>query len=82
MVDAAPGVKVFVSSREDEDIARLLKSRPQIGVGAKDNKDDIERFIKTEIRRRINDGELLAGEVSEELEKYIVDTLIARADGM
>jgi hypothetical protein len=43
---------------------------------------DIERFIHREIKRSIEDGKLLRGEVKEELKQEIISTLLSKSDGM
>lgn len=75
-------VKVFVSSRDDDDITRKLNDVPNLYIKASDNMADIERFIHREIKRSIEDGSLLRGEVKEELKQEIISTLLSKSDGM
>jgi len=75
-------VKLFVSSRDDTDITLALDSVPNLYIHAKDNKDDIERFIKQEVEKSIEQKKLLRGEVSNELRERIVEALIDKASGM
>jgi hypothetical protein len=75
-------VKVFVSSRDDDDITRKLNDVPNLYIKASDNMADIERFIHREIKRSIEDGRLLRGEVKEELKQEIISTLLSKSDGM
>ncbi|KAH0557050.1 hypothetical protein GP486_005162, partial [Trichoglossum hirsutum] len=75
-------VKIFVSSRDDDDILCQLGEFPNLYVHANDNGDDIESFIKQEVGRAIDGRRLLRGNVSPELKDLIIDTLIGGAEGM
>jgi hypothetical protein len=75
-------VKVFVSSRDDNDIAIRLGKSTNVIIRASDNSEDIERFIKTEVEQSIESGLLLSGEVPPELKSQIITTLIDGAQGM
>lgn len=75
-------VKVFVSSRDDLDIVLTLQKHPNIYINIDDNKNDIHRFIKFEIRKALSDRRLLKGAVSSELTELITDTLAMKARGM
>ncbi|KAI5839362.1 hypothetical protein DFP73DRAFT_634572 [Morchella snyderi] len=75
-------VKIFISSREDSDIVRALKDVPNITISARLNSGDIERFVYSELDRRIENGDLLDGLISEGLKAAIRKTLIDKSDGM
>lgn len=75
-------VKIFVSSREDTDIALRLKDLPNICIGAADNGEDIEKFIRLEVQAAKTDKRLLNGRVSAELQEKIVSKLIEGTQGM
>lgn len=75
-------VKIFISSRDDDDIVLKLNRRPTIRISSKDNSGDIERFVQSEIEKRISSRELLHGKVSENLKGHVIKTLINGADGM
>jgi hypothetical protein len=75
-------VKVFVSSRDDNDIVRRLADSPNLCIRASDNCEDIEYFVRSEVARSINDKRLLGGKVSGELRNRIIITLIEGAQGM
>jgi hypothetical protein len=52
VADACRGpVKVFVSSRLDEDIRQRFAAGPNVGIRATENGADIARFVKAEIDR-------------------------------
>lgn len=75
-------VKIFVSSRDDNDIVRQLDGVPNLWIEAKDNKDDIECFVESEINRCIDSGELLDGVVDKGLRGKIIESLTKGAQGM
>ena len=75
-------VKVFVSSRDDIDIVLKLQKHRNIYIGVDDNKQDINRFIQSEIQKVQSEGRLLKGMVSSELQDSITDNLARKAQGM
>ncbi|MCJ1352386.1 MAG: hypothetical protein MMC33_002370, partial [Icmadophila ericetorum] len=75
-------VKVFVSSREDNDIVCRLKDSPNVIIHASDNGKDIERFIHSEVEKAIEDKRMLRGDISDELKNRIITTLAKGANGM
>ena len=75
-------VKIFVSSRDDDDIILKLEAVPNLYIDATDNAGDIERFIHREINSSIDGCALLRGKVNSQLKSQIVSTLIEKADGM
>ncbi|MCJ1382729.1 hypothetical protein MMC17_005842, partial [Xylographa soralifera] len=75
-------VKVFVSSRDDNDIVCRLKDSPNVIIHASDNSKDIERFIHSEVEKTIEDKRMLRGDISDELKNQIITTLANGANGM
>ena len=75
-------LKVFVSSRNDNDIVCRLKDSPNVSINATDNGDDIKRFIKSEMQNSIESKRLLGGRVSDQLRQQITEVLISGAQGM
>ena len=75
-------VKIFVSSRDDDDIILELEAVPNLYIDAADNAGDIERFIHREINSSIDRRILLRGKVGDQLKSRIISTLIEKADGM
>jgi hypothetical protein len=75
-------VKIFVSSRDDDDIILQLQAVPNLYVDAADNAGDIERFILREINSSIDRQILLRGEVDDRLKRQIISSLVEKADGM
>jgi len=75
-------VKIFVSSRDDDDIILELESVPNLYIDAADNAGDIERFIHREINNSIDRRMLLRGKVDDQLKRQIIAALVKKADGM
>ncbi|KAH6666813.1 hypothetical protein B0J14DRAFT_659379 [Halenospora varia] len=75
-------VKIFIASREDDDIVCHLEEVPNIIINATDNSSDIERFIKVEIGKAIVFKTLLGGRASDNLQEKIRSTLVEKAQGM
>jgi hypothetical protein len=74
-------VKVFVSSRRDSDIRNHFKKTPKLEIAARDNSQDIENYVSSELGKRIAGGKLLNGQPSKELVADIKAKLTERADG-
>jgi hypothetical protein len=75
-------VKVLVSSRREGDIVRHFQKTAKVEISAKDNSEDIERFIDIEISKRIDKGQLLGGNPSLSLVGDIKASLGGKADGV
>lgn len=76
-------VKVFVSSRNDQDIVLRLQHYPNLEINSRRNGDDIARFVNDQAEQLIQDGRLLQYSNSEtEMKKLIVDEVIEGATGM
>ncbi|RPB05437.1 hypothetical protein L873DRAFT_1663125, partial [Choiromyces venosus 120613-1] len=75
-------VKIFVSSRSNDDITLQLENFPNFHIEAKDNEGDIKKFVREKIDCSIERKELLRGYVSPELKELIYTRLVGGADGM
>jgi hypothetical protein len=76
-------VKIFVSSRDDQDIVCHLKDYPNLEIASERNMADIISFVKAETRRLITRRKLLRfSSNKEELEKVIVDQVTKGTGGM
>ena len=75
-------VKVFVSSREDNDIVCRLERSSNILINASDNSTDIERFVRSEVYKAVSNKILLSGNISKSLQERITRKLIEGAQGM
>ena len=74
--------KIFVSSRDDNDIVCRMSVSSNVYIHARDNGEDIERYVKTEVAQSIAQKRLLEGNVPEYLRDRIVNALIQGAQGM
>ena len=77
-------LKVFVTSRDEKDLARMLSGTSNFRINADDTAIDIQRFVEIQVEEYINNGEILGGKgnVTPELRQDLVDTLVGKADGM
>ena len=75
-------VKVFVSSRNDQDIVCHLANCPNLEIEAAKNQADIASFVKSEVHRRISRKELLLGKPLPDLISLIIQKLCDGAHGM
>jgi hypothetical protein len=75
-------VKIFATTRMNPDIVAQFKIFPRIELQPDDNVSDINRFIETRVKSAIDNGELLCGEVSDELKIEIYKVLCERSKGM
>ncbi|KAI0514341.1 ankyrin repeat-containing domain protein [Xylaria bambusicola] len=74
---SANNLKVFISSRPDQDIRDRFLKTPNIEIQATDNEKDIQRFVREKITQHKNwQG------MSQSLQKDIVETLFAKSQGM
>ncbi|ORY03559.1 hypothetical protein BCR34DRAFT_617742 [Clohesyomyces aquaticus] len=84
ILQAAPQlVKVFVSSRDDQDLFFQLKTHPNLQISSDRNSSDIGLFVASETAKLINKNKLLRfSDQKEHLRQSIIDRLTADADGM
>lgn len=75
-------VKVMVSSRNDLDIVCRLSSVPNVYISSDDNGEDVDRFVKHELDKAIDEQRLLQGRISASLRQRILENLRSRAHGM
>lgn len=80
---AAGLVKVFVSSRDDQDIVCTLNEYPSLDLASDKNQRDIEQFVRTETERLVSKRRLLRySKCKEELKFIIIEHVSKGADGM
>lgn len=68
-------IKLLISSRLIPSIGDMLRALPHVCIEARSNGEDMEGYIKDELSLRIQDKQLLNGEVSPELSQLIQATL-------
>lgn len=79
--DSKTLVKIFISSRPDADIVHRFNQGPNIGITAKDNSNDIEKFVQSKIESSPPLW-LVRVRKCEGLEQEIIKTLNDKAGGM
>ena len=72
-------VKIFISSRNDNDIECWLTVSPNITIQASKNGADITSFVHSEVSKAIQNKRILRGRVSIELKDQIITTLLQGA---
>lgn len=75
-------VKIFISSRQDDDIKLEFKSESNISIDVEDNSADIELYVRTEIDHCIEEKKLLRGKVDSALKELVISSLLKSAGGM
>ena len=77
-------IKVFVTSRDEKDLARMFSETSDFRINADDTALDIRPFVEIKVEECINNGEILGGKgnVTPGLRQDLVDTLVRKADGM
>ena len=76
-------LKVFLSSRDDQDISCTLREYPNLDLVSSRNSADIEAFVREETDRLVRKQRLLRNSRSKESLKVLIIEEVARAaDGM
>ena len=76
-------IKIFISSRDDQDIVFTLKDYPNLEIASDRNKDDVARFVRAEVQKLVKKGKLLRYSCAKEkLTELIVEKVIEGAAGM
>ena len=76
-------VKIFVSSRNDQDIVCALRSYPNMGISSDRNTADIEAYVETETMKLVKNGQLLRNSrAKDKIAASIVQHVSGGADGM
>ncbi|UKZ46852.1 hypothetical protein TrVGV298_001063 [Trichoderma virens] len=78
--DAQHPVKIFISSRREQDIVKLLPAESVIRIDASDNRDDIQKFVEERMEEMERRG--FWGSIPETLKSDIKTTLCKGSDGM
>jgi Cdc6-like AAA superfamily ATPase len=79
LIQGSQKLKIFISSRRDDDIRFQLEKKSNIGIEATDNQDDISKYVM----EKINQARALRHTpISEDLQGQIVQTLLQKSQGM
>jgi hypothetical protein len=79
LLSNANNLKIFISSRRDDDIKFRLEKKSNIGIEATDNHDDISKFVAEAIEKVQNDRR---NRIPAGLQQQIIDTLLTKSQGM
>jgi hypothetical protein len=72
-------LKIFISSRRDDDIKRRLELKTNLGVDVTNNQEDIRKFVLA----KLEEGQLDRRKpFTDELRTNIVDILFEQSNGM
>jgi hypothetical protein len=84
LLNATPCLlKIFVSSRNDQDIVYKLDNYPNLCLSSDRNSNDIDLFLRLETERLISNGSLLRSSArKQELHDKIINELSSNAHGM
>ena len=81
--ESAGLVKIFVSSRNDQDIVYTLRDYPNLDISSDRNTADIEAYVKTETEKLVKTGQLLRNSRAKgQMTASIIDHVSSGADGM
>lgn len=76
-------IKIFISSRDDQDIVFTLKDYPNLEIASDRNRDDVARFVRAEVQKLVKKGKLLRySHAKKELTELIIEEVIEGAAGM
>ncbi|UKZ80833.1 hypothetical protein TrVFT333_008598 [Trichoderma virens FT-333] len=77
---AKNSVKLFISSRKEQDIAKQLPAGVTLEIDAHDNKEDIEMFVKSRIEKIKKTGKWIS--VPWDLQNEIRRTVCEKSEGI
>jgi hypothetical protein len=81
--DSSSLIKIFVSSRDDQDIVFSLRQYPNLNISSERNFDDIVAFVNFETQRLVKKRALLQySSNKEDLQQMVIDRVIDGANGM
>ncbi len=81
--ESAGPIKIFVSSRNDQDIVYMLRDYPNMDISSDMNTADIEAYVKTETQNLVKCGRLLRNSgAKDQMTSSIIEHVSSGADGM
>lgn len=76
-------VKIFISSRDDQDIVYRLQDYPNLLISSRKNQKDIVQFVRHETMALVQSGDLLRSSTNKDaMQAVIIESVTAKADGM
>ncbi|KAL7272961.1 hypothetical protein RUND412_004200 [Rhizina undulata] len=82
LCSSSESLKIFITSRNDDDIRIELEKEADLYIQPSVNSGDIKRFVVAEVEKYISKKRLLKGAVGRELKQTIINTLTDGAYGM
>ena len=83
IVDNSIGlVKLFISSRDDQDIVLHFGKGPNLKIQASHNQNDIIKYVNNEVDKMIHSSKWRSGKVNDKLKHEVKSALIEKAQGM
>jgi hypothetical protein len=79
LLKSSKSLKIFISSRRDDNIKWRLEKKTNIGIEATDNHSDISKFVAEAIRE---DQKKRRNQIPADLQQEIIDTLLVKSNGM
>jgi hypothetical protein len=79
LVRTSRSLKIFISSRRDDDIKLQLEKKANVGISATDNEEDIAKFVAMSIAEN---RPLRRKPIEDDLEKEIIQVLLDKSGGM
>ncbi|MCJ1387016.1 hypothetical protein MMC17_010145 [Xylographa soralifera] len=74
--DSSNVVKIFVTSRDDDQVLSLFTDAAVLRINAENNRADIERSVHDQVALAISDRRLLGGDVTSKLQANLSQALI------
>jgi len=74
--DSGSVVKIFATSRDDDQVLSLLANASTLRIDAENNRADMESFVYDQVALAINNRRLLGGDVSGKLQADLSQALI------
>lgn len=76
-------VKVFLSSRDDQDLVCTLRDYPNVSIASDNNAADIREYVRSQTQGLVKKRRLLRNSLArEELQGLIIERVSLEADGM
>jgi hypothetical protein len=79
LITSSTNLKIFISSRRNDDIKLHLEKKANFGISATDNEEDIGKFVAEAIAR---DRPNRRTPLSDDLQDKIIQVLLEKSDGM
>lgn len=81
--DSSSLVKIFVTSRDDQDLVLAMNNYPEVRIEATDNQDDISHYVSHSVDQLIREKKMLPTQgVPDKLRAQIKQRLCEGAQGM